>query len=219
MDFCITTSRRKALFDRTLSSFVSCCQDIEVIDRVLLLDDGSVPPEVDSMAAALRAAFNSDVVCSTVPAPLGRLASAQRWFHLVNGDYCFHSEDDWEYVRAFKIADLVHVLERPACACIGQLALSRRGTGAENHDGYWIWNLPGKWPHFTTNPQLQRIAAFKSVGNFEAASTYLDVQPSNEFAYGLRWMDRGWKTAYTWEPVVRHIGQGQSAYVMNGTRR
>jgi hypothetical protein len=218
MTFSITTSRRIGLFSRTIDSLTSCCVDLH-FSRAVLLDDGSNTPDLNWMRTVLETKLACPVISSHVDFPMGRTASMKRWFKLVQDDYCFHIEDDWEFIRGFSLVELTNLIKNTET--IGQIALTRSGQehGATDLGGFWIWHRPDRYPHYTSNPHLVKMVAIHKVGDFEPAATALDTQPTDEFCYGLRWMHHGFHTAYSWEKIAKHIGGGQSAYTLNHTKR
>lgn len=56
------------------------------------------------------------------------------------------------------------------------------------------------WPHFSLNSGIWKLKALKDVGNFERRDGF-------EFFYGLRWMKKGYVTAFFPGKYSMHLGK------------
>jgi hypothetical protein len=227
MMFTMTTSKRPALFERTLDSLMKNCRDLYLMDAVLVVDDGSSPDELNMMRQRLETACPDayvDVI-TTNPAE-GQALRMQAWRDKLEGYFVFHCEDDWEFtVSGCPILAGLDVLVNDQS--IGQVALSRdipSKTPNKTPTGtnYWLWEYDGSanytdgvwksWPGYTTNPSIVRVSAIRTVGLTKNI-------PGFEHEYGLRWSAAGYKTAYLMPQFCQHIGDKVSAFDINGTTR
>lgn len=116
----ITSCRRFELFERTVSSFLRCCEDLDRIDRWVCVDDGS--SEDDRRAMAARFGFFEFIWKE--PADKGHAASMNLLREQVATPYWLHLEDDWHFfARARYVERALAVLDDDAT--IGQVLLNR----------------------------------------------------------------------------------------------
>jgi hypothetical protein len=226
MIFSITTSNRYPLFEDTILSMSKCLLDLDLIKKVLLIDDGSPYGEVEQMSKLLAKTFSGREVhvCHRLR-PTGHVHSMRIWYGLLDSDYVFHCEDDWRFVtETTPILQSLSIMQSDAS--IGQVCLARdAGENPLNDTNgikYWTYCYrhgteyasgdQNTWPHFTLNPSIIRVKAITDVGNFE------DV-PKFEYNYGLRWIKQGYETAFLAPRIALHTGEYQSAYDFNRTRR
>lgn len=70
------------------------------------------------------------------------------------------------------------------------------------------------WPGFSLKPNMMAVQRVREVGRFaEHDNDHM------EYEFGLRCLQRGLRTAVLSGPVIRDIGAGSSAYVLNGRAR
>jgi hypothetical protein len=220
-----TTSNRLALFRETLSSLLNCVQDVNLASKVLLIDDGSPKEEVKQMTELTRDAFpHCEIFISAVSPVRGHVHSMQKWFELLSGDFVFHCEDDWHFVRkGTPIGDSINILRKNPG--LGQVAFSKRSSQVPTpiffSDGSWTYKyengpfIAGRlqtWPHFMLNPSVIKVDAIKKVGDFTQIDEF-------EYNYGLRWIASGYVTAFLNPRYAVHIGNRVSAYKINKTFR
>lgn len=225
-----TTSNRLQLFLQTLKTLAEACEDISCLQDILVFDDNSTSDQVQDMRRALDEHWGKDyrltIECKRYEkSPFHHAHLMRLWFYRCQRfDFVFHCEDDWFFQnrRPF-LSEALDILE--SCPEVGQVAFSR--SKPEDVDekvtakgtNYWIWHYDPqgathhhRWPHFTLNPSLIRMSAIERVGNFP-------IRPRFERAYARRWVNVGLKTAYFSDRVCVHMGENQSAYVQNKTRR
>lgn len=207
-------------------SLKQCFADISLISKISVFDDHSPESDVRQMHIDLKTLFpGREIQMHTSERVIGHPKIMQKWFSLLSGEFVFHCEDDWEFIRNGS----------PLCACldvmsfdsnIGQVCFSKvYNKGQEQTpSGVRYRKLIGDiqkaasqknyllWPKFTLNPSLIRVEAIKNVGNFEDRKDF-------EYHYGMRWSAARVETAFLADQFVRHLGQGRSAYLINGTAR
>lgn len=226
MMFTMTTSKRPALFERTMDSLKANCRDLFLIKKAIIVDDASSEADLYFMAKKVHATFRPEFEIHTSDEPEGHSLRMQTWFKELEGDFVFHCEDDWEFtVPGCPVLAALDVLANDPS--IGQVALSRdipSKTPKQTPTGtnYWIWEydgslnyvdgIPWSWPCYTTNPSIFRVSAIRKVGPTENI-------PGAEHSYGLRWVAAGFKTAYLMPQFCRHMDGEVSAFDINGTTR
>jgi glycosyltransferase involved in cell wall biosynthesis/GR25 family glycosyltransferase involved in LPS biosynthesis len=214
----ITTCRRRALFERTVDSFLSCCTDHDRIDRWICIDDGSDDADRDAMRA--RYPFFEFVM--KPPEQRGHATSMNELASMVASPYWLHLEDDWDFVspgpwvqRTIEILEddpglMQVVLNRnyaetlehrnlvggePAATSTGTLAYRRHvRLDPEQLDALFAAN-PGRrtnayWPGFSLMPSMLRTAAVAAVGAFDPGAGHFE----RDFAE--RAERAGWRVAF-----------------------
>ena len=200
----ITTCRRRALFERTVDSFLACCTDRLQIDRWICIDDGS--SDDDRAAMQQRYPFFEFIFRSSQDR--GHAGSMNRLLQEVCTPYWLHLEDDWDFVSADRLVDharqvldddlglLQVVLNRNYAENFeqrrlvggevirtveGGLAYRRHihlAAGSVELDELLRSN-PGcatnaHWPGFSLMPSMIRTASMKQVGAFNPASAHFE---------------------------------------------
>jgi GR25 family glycosyltransferase involved in LPS biosynthesis len=87
----ITTCKRYDLFEKTINSFINCCEDIMMIDRFIGIDDNSSTEDRNNMLNKypfIEWIFKSEY-------SKGHLKSMNMIIDLVDSEYLIHLEDDW----------------------------------------------------------------------------------------------------------------------------
>ena len=223
----MTTSKRFRLFERTIKSLIPLGLD-RVITRCVILDDHSEPVDVGAMVKILQQlGIKTECQSGTSETKWRHVAAMNKWLDIVKHEkYVFHCEDDWEFFQqAFGLFSwAITLLEDHEW--LGQACFRRvdnRTTTPKPSENFWIrtiancpedpnWKAhPGHWPsRFTLTPAITRVESLKTIGQFEE-------EPGFERVFGLKWVNAGWTTAYHPSGFCTHIGQGQSAYDLNGS--
>lgn len=234
----MTTSRRLALFERTIKSLHQHVHDLHRVDEVLHIDDSSSPDDLMHMRHLFRELLSGARLRSITETNFPNLAHhacmMQKWHDLVSpADFVFHCEDDWEFFQGGSlISDAIELMN--ADSSIGQVGLWRKpptnGIKVLGIIRYWEWNhqpsigfrhrlqdedeIDPAWPHFSLRPSIIRGETLRRVGNFPMRQFF-------EHVYAIRWTELGWKTAFLATKHCFHqaTGPGQSAYEMGGTLR
>ena len=106
--FTITTCKRYDLFEKTINSFINCCEDIMMIDRFIGIDDNSSKEDRNNMLNKypfIEWIFKSEY-------SKGHLNSMNMIIDLVDSEYLVHLEDDWLfYERMDYISKALNILK------------------------------------------------------------------------------------------------------------
>ena len=217
-----TSYKRLELFKETFKSFFECCQDLDLINRFIICDDGSPLEDICEMRD-LYPEFE------IYPNPgKGQAASLNHLFNLVDTEYCFHCEDDWLFIKeGHFIRRLFDVMfDDPAIRNVSLRNWSGNEVQSINNP-LLKYNLhryrPGKevfsevlktnsaWYGLTFNPSLHHLPTIKSLGPLDEG-----FNPNSrrwDRAQAKKYMDLGWKVANILEgPWIEHIGQDRSIY-------
>lgn len=214
----ITTCRRRALFERTMDSFLQCCVDRLEIDRWICIDDGSSDEDIDAM----RARYPFLEIIRKEPDERGHARSMNRLLQEVNTPYWLHLEDDFDFItvgrfvsQARRILDadptlLQVVLNRHYAETLEQRLVG--GEPRRTPDGLpylqhvlmphgsdeinqLLRDNPGcvtaaYWPGFSLMPSLIRTDNIRKVGAFHPGSRHFEME------FGARARRLGLNTAF-----------------------
>lgn len=110
----MTTCKRFDLFEKTVNSFIACCNDINRVDKWLVVDDGSSDEDKTLMKDRypfITFLFKSDKKETINSGHVGSMNII--WEEAQNYKYLFHLEDDFEFINSFNYFDVcVRALEK-----------------------------------------------------------------------------------------------------------
>jgi len=89
---CITSCNRFDLLQRTLNSFFKV--NIYPIERIIITEDSTK----EDMRNKILSIYGDKVELIFNPSNLGPYRSIDNMYKMVNTEYIFHSEDDWEFI-------------------------------------------------------------------------------------------------------------------------
>jgi len=215
----ITTSRRPKLFKRTIESARANMRDFSFIQEMAIFDDGSPPEDLDAMKA-VAPQFATWEHCDEPQGHVASLNRALEYLRRSGQEFALMAEDDWLFTRFScpLLASLDVLINNPKVGqvCLGRIDMrfgwrgfTETGTMFTIRDKHFG---PDNYPAFTLNPSVVRIEALLAVGEFKAVEGF-------EREYGERWLAAGWDTSDLFSPHLVHIGDGQSAYDLNGFLR
>lgn len=212
----MTTCKRLDLFMRTVDSLISKCEDIDLISRWVVVDDGSSSEDIETMRS--RYPFIEFVVKHECDK--GHARSMNIILDTLNTPFVFHVEDDWEFVYQRRyVTECLDVLA--SSNILGQCLVNMNYAETENdfkiHGGTVKKTLGGAnyiehtyieggsgctyWPHFSLRPGMSRVEALKRVGRFS------EKVAAFEHEYASRYMRMGYRTAFLPNINSMHIGR------------
>lgn len=203
----LTSCNRFDLLERTLASFAA--QNDYPIRRFILIED-SGNAHVQDVADKFPE-LNIEI---TVNSPsLGQFRSVDKAYSMVDTEFIFHCEDDWEFSLPHVIRDSLRLMEAdPSIA----LVWPRSDAGAppwmkkeprQEFNGVSMRPIDPKahhvWGNFTFNPGLRRLSHYKMMSGGYAA-----MGEARTSVYLKR---RGYRAVILTNGGVRHIGgEGRS---------
>ena len=226
----ITTCKRLDLFERTVNSFLNCCEDLHRIRRFVCVDDNSSEGDRERM----RQRYPFFDFLFKGPQDKGHARSMNLLRAEVATPYWLHLEDDWEFVAALpcvgRAADILQaepglaqvVFNRnyaetpPDRALAGGLPRRHPATGRryvlhehvppEGHAAFFARQPQGArsnmwWPHFSLQPSLMDARKLLALGPFDEAEGHF------EQAFARRFMAAGHGTGFFDLVVCQHIGR------------
>lgn len=234
----MTTSRRLALFERTLLTLREHVHDLDCVDEILHLDDGSDDGDLQRIhglfSQVIPQARLRSITEWRFPNRAHHACMMQTWHDLVSpADFVFHCEDDWEFRTGGNLISQALEL-MSADPAIGQVGFWRKPPPEQilslGHIRYWRWrhdpaaefihraqdedDIDPAWPHFSLRPGLIRCEALRKTGNFQQERFF-------EHAFAKRWTAVGCTTVFLAEKCCFHQApaKGQSVYEQAETLR
>jgi GT2 family glycosyltransferase len=228
----ITSCRRRPLFEKTLDSFLSCCEDGDRIGRWLCVDDGSC--EADRARMQERYPFFEFVMKS--PGEKGHARSMNLILERLESPYWLHLEDDWHFfvgeryvLKSLAVLDddprIGQVLfnrnygETTACRTIagGQVCRTRRsGERYRRHQHVapgtedWRRLLGDMPPGSRTNawwPHYSLRPALARTAAIRDVGGFSESADHFELEFARRYTARGWTSAFLDAIHCLHIGR------------
>jgi len=219
----MTMCKRYDLFYNTVSSFINCCEDIELVDEWIVVDDNS--DSVDRNKALVDFPFIKFVWKNKDDKGHPRSMNIIR--QLVKTPYIFHIEDDWNFYRREKYLSICMDIiesnssygqcllnrsygERTQCydiACPNPMKFSKNNNRYYEHAYYTENNtvLPKKnctyWPHYSLRVGLTKKEVFDNVGLFNESTDHFEMD------YANRYTNKGYKTVFMDNIYCYHSGR------------
>jgi len=109
--FTITTCKRLDLFINTIHSFINCCEDIDLIDKFICIDDNSSIRERNEMKQKYPF-FDFIFKSSYEKGHINSMNKILDCITIYNPKYIIHLEDDWNfYAKKCYITDSIKIIE------------------------------------------------------------------------------------------------------------
>jgi GR25 family glycosyltransferase involved in LPS biosynthesis len=226
--FTITTCKRYDLFEKTINSFVNCCEDLDLIDSWLCIDDNS--SEEDRLKMLKKYPFFRFYFKGNEHK--GHAQSMNIIWNEVKTPYVFHMEDDWQFFKKRPyISHCLSVLGESEIygQCLinknyaetgddfniigGEFKRTASGIGYFVHDHYpnekmhefiqkrGIGKNCAYWPHFSFRPSLLKMSALKTIGKFNPQAAHFEME------YAHRWISYGFESTFLEGINSLHIGR------------
>lgn len=226
----ITSCKRLHLFERTVNSFLNCCEDIGRIGRFVCVDDNSTAAD----RIRMRARYPFFEFIGKSPAEKGHARSMNLLRELVSSPYWLHLEDDWHFfvreryvARALAILaddpDVAQVLFNPNYAetlddrtiAGARLRLTRSGMRYRLHQHVppetpafaALTSVLGPdartslwWPHYSLRPSIVRTSAVREIGPYDPAAEHFELD------YARRWTAAGYASGAFDTVTCLHTG-------------
>jgi glycosyltransferase involved in cell wall biosynthesis/GR25 family glycosyltransferase involved in LPS biosynthesis len=226
----MTTCRRRALFEQTMNSFLRCCTDRALIDRWIVLDDGSTEDDLDAM----RERYPFVEVIAKPRDERGHARSMNRLLELVDTPYWLHLEDDWMFLVPDRyVSRSIEVLA--SVPDLGQVLFNRNYAetlddariiggerrrlpdgspfrihghavpGTDVHQAVLDALPPGGvtnvlWPHFSLRPSVMRTDVIRELAPFD------EHDSSFEQTFGFRYTEAGYRSGLFEQIASIHLG-------------
>lgn len=246
----ITTCKRYDLFEKTIISFSRHCLDIHLLDYIIHYDDSSSLDDRLKMDNILKKIFPKTPIFK-VNFDLDDFNSDRRHMEIMKiwksqimlFDYVFHLEDDWLFVRDFKIMESIDLLNNsPSVALVGfSWELKKfppRLHKPRTIGNFWEWfyseeyeiNEPlffdevemkylpdGLWVKYINWPYFGFRPAIHDVKKINQIGNFNDCSESFELEFAIRFSKK-FKSFFHKDRVCYHIGE-ESSYDLNNSKR
>jgi GR25 family glycosyltransferase involved in LPS biosynthesis len=227
--FTITSCKRFNLFEKTINSFLNCCEDIKKIDTWLCIDDNSC--EQDRIKMKEKYPFFTFYFKKIEEK--GHPQSMNIIRNLVKTPYIFHIEDDWQFFeKKHFISECIEVLGSDNK--IGQCLINKNyaevvddihiegGFFNKTPNGlrYFIheytpdeksqieFNSKHKnakhcsyWSHFSFRPSLLKKSVLDIIGEYNQNISHFELE------YSQRYVNNGYVSAFLESIYCLHIGR------------
>lgn len=225
------TCKRKILFEKTVESLLQNCKDLSLIKNIIMIDDNSDIDDFIKMKNLMLKFDKPFFAYTKYQEQKGHIQSLNMMFDLVKEDYLFCCEDDWLFTRpghfireSFEIMDENPDIKQVLLRTTDIMAVNQKVRQTkESKIDFIKYDYPGQfardsknrpaWPNANLNPAIWNFKSFKQIGKF----------PIDECNFEFKWSRKCWKEgikiAYFPENYCEHLGEGQSAYIKNGTRK
>ncbi len=148
--FSVTTCHRLDLFEKTMNSFINCCQDTDLIDRWVCVDDNSSSEDREKM----KSLYPFFEFIMKTPSEKGHYISMNMILDKLNDEteYLLHLEDDFHFIESRNyVQDSIDVLK--SNEKLGQVAFNLNYAEIEPHKQ----RIGGGQKHTTQNGVRYRI--------------------------------------------------------------
>lgn len=203
----ITSCGRLDLLYRTLKSFFNF--NSYPIAKIIIIDDSGIPNILQNLKAVHPLFELMDNEHN-----IGQILSIDRAYAMVETEYVFHLEDDWEFYRSGFIEASIEVLEKHP-KCINLWLREQNDTNGHPHrNGVLNFNYRGQWHGFTFNPTLKRMSDYKKIGCYSKHTSF-DKKNAwrSESKISTLYKRLGYHARISPQGYVRHIGDGRHVIV------
>ncbi len=200
----LTSCNRFDLLAPTLESFKKY-NDYPLHQVIVIEDSGN-----ETVRQVVKNAGFADAIVIVNGTQLGQIASIDKAYSQVTGEFIFHCEDDWEFYRPHFIQESIALLDQDPKLI--QVAIRDRaemydwavnGTLRE-HEGvaYRMINpdVHPRWFGYSFNPGLRRLAQYS-----ESGSNFAAIGHENEISIFFK--KRGYAMGVLEHGAVRHLGR------------
>lgn len=204
--FVLTSCNRYDLLDITLSSFIR--MNTYPIKEFIVIEDGSYNPNLGILMSKYP-----EITWIINGQRIGQIKCVDRAYSMVNTDYIFHCEDDWEFYRPGFIETSREYL-RTNSGVIQLWLRERNDTNGHpivpNTDLLSLNYENGAWNGFSFNPGLKRICDYRLIGSYGSVLNSEEFSgQSGESNISCFYRDNGFRAAIAENGYVRHIGWGR----------
>lgn len=194
----ITAFNRPDLLELTLDSFLMF--NTYPVKRFIITDDSGIEGCNEYLVSKYS---HLDVVWIYNKKRIGQIRSIDNMYAMVDTDYIFHMEEDWEFLKAGFMEKSIQALESDPLILLVQI----RGQddmcgipilkGNELYD-YVSKGFRGVWHGFSFNPGLRRLFDYNLVENY--------TQWGGEPDISVRYNELGFHAVILKDKYIRHTG-------------
>lgn len=209
----LTACNRPDLLERTLDSFFE--MNTHPLERFIIIDDGMNFGCNDFV----KDKYDFPIELIYNDPKLFQIKSIDKAYGMVDTEYVFHMEEDWEFTKPGFIEHSKEVLE--ADENIIQVWLRGLDDDTVKHPYYddvyemngrqlVLLKYTGMWNGFSFNPGLKRLRDWKVIGNYEGLPRYTPKEQSGgvtlESDVSIEYAKQNKIAMRFVESYVKHIG-------------
>ncbi|MBY7839013.1 glycosyltransferase [Vibrio fluvialis] len=219
----VTSCKRHDLLYQTLKSFVK--YNTYPLNQVIIVEDSDVAIVDEDISSIFDAAINNlyldaEIIIINNGINLGQMKSIDKAYALVNSEYIFHCEDDWEFYRKGFIENSMSILKNNSNIFTVWL---RSYDDLNGHTVSQVYdngevkfrrlNKMGIWTGFTLNPGLRTTESCLRYGPYseqEKLDPSLSKNNVAESDLAIKYAKEGYVGAVTIynDGFVKHLGYG-----------
>ena len=210
---CLTSCGRFDLLERTLVTLLPCLKG--PVAKFLIIED-SGDPAVNEVVRRFNGSQIEIQTIINVPC-LGQVESIDKVYSHVETEYCFHCEDDWEFIRDDFIEESFVILEEFEKISMVSPRYYKEKSFPHGFFGpevswkgisYRVANPPFAlgYAGLFFSPGLRRMKEYRIIGPYAP-----NVTSGGEREVALIYEQLGYRVAILGNPAVRHIGEGRHA--------
>jgi len=194
----VTSCGRFDLLDKTLASFY---KHVDYMPVKIVLTEDSGQPVPSWLADEVDILFNPNH-------RVGQILSIDRAYQLVDTNYVFHCEDDWEFTSSGFIEESLEYLNTEPNIINHWLRSPDDTNGHPHREGKMKFNYKSMWHGFTFNPTLKRMSDYIP---YSKITTFNPRKPrESEATIGRYYYNKGYHATIGSKGYVRHIGDGRT---------
>ena len=204
-----TSCGRFHLLKKTLESFMRF--NTYPIHEIIIIENSGIPESKEILERMSSKYENITIVINETN--IGQVASIDKAYSLVETDFIFHSEDDWEFIDGGFIEKSMEVLNHDNKIININLRIRFDGERGSMHPlipftkqtksgiiyHEYVRDYLNEWHGFSWNPGLRRLSDYQMVRPY--------VNHTNEQGVGQKYKDLGFKAACLEKFYCKHIGQ------------
>lgn len=206
--FVATSCGRFNFLEQTIRTFKQ--YNTYPIDKYYIIDNSCQFNKVDLIKSFFSDEDNVEIIFNENN--IGQVSSIDKIYSLIDTEYIFHCEDDWDFYDSGFIEQSLEILKENKL--ISNINLRTRFSGdrgsmhpieetkhlTSNNVGYYLYvtNFLNEYHGFSWNPGLRRLSDYKIIGTYK---DYINEQGANKKYYEL-----GFRAACLEKCYCKHSG-------------
>ncbi|CAH0529078.1 glycosyltransferase family 2 protein [Vibrio hippocampi] len=205
--------------DDTLAAISSALTQKDIINKVIVVDQGSKPENVTKLRDFSRDKHNLAIVYNdeNLGVPGGRNCAARQG----DGKYVVALDNDAEFINESQLKKAVDIMEENPDIAVLAFRILRFGSSEDDWSS-WPFGSTDKWPSdssfYTTKfvgaGHMIRREAFDDIGGYDDKLFFMH----EEVDLSKRLINKGYKIRYTHEVVIGHKVSKEHRVPWNSTR-
>jgi len=205
-----TSCGRFNLLKKTLESFMRF--NTYPVDKIIIIENSGILESKEVLERMVKK-YEDTFQIIVNDTNIGQVASIDKAYGIIETEYIFHSEDDWEFFDSNFIEKSIDVLNEDPKIININLRVRFDGERGSMHplepftkqtkNGiiYYEYkkNYLGEWHGFSWNPGLRRLSDYNLIKPY--------ITYTNEQGVGQKYKELGYKSGCLEKFYCRHIGQ------------